>query len=280
MRVMTPRLVASGMKTARSNTFPRLVVIACVAAGCCAHGQNLVANGDFERGNSGFTTAYTLWPVGSIPGAGQYYVTNNSQIFRTWVSSGDHTSGNGNMLIVDGSTNAGAVLWRQTVTVETNTSYVFSTWGQQIEPATISPPILYFTINGVQIGGAFYFLPVDPSGWSGYGVTWNSGVTNSALLELRLQSNKRGPGNNIALDDVSLVKSSDIAPAPMSIESAVQIGWTSYPGASYQVQWAASADTNAWFDLGLPVMGNGRMNVVCDPMGSASRRFYRILRLQ
>ena len=270
----------SNMKTKTSPPLSALVAALWLAAAYFTYGQNLVTNGNFEAGNSGFTTDYALWAGGPNIGGGQYFVTNNPHFISAWISSGDHTTGSGKMLIADGSTTAGAVLWRQTVAVETNKSYVFSTWGLQIEPATISPPILYFAINGTQIGSAFYVLPRDPSGWQGYGVTWNSAATNSAALELRLQSNKGGPGNNIAVDDVSLIKSSDILPTQTSIESAVQIGWTSYPGASYQVQWSSSVDTNNWFNLGLPVVGNGSTNYVSDPLSSAPRRFYRVLRLE
>ena len=38
-------------------------------------GQNLVINGDFEKGNTGFTTGYTL---GDVSGAGAYFIDARS----------------------------------------------------------------------------------------------------------------------------------------------------------------------------------------------------------
>ena len=138
---------------------------------------------------------------------------------------------------------------------------------------------LSVTINGIQVGAAFYVLPRDPSGWQGFGVTWNSANSGTALLELRLQSNKGGPGNNICVDDISFIKSSEVPPTIASAESAVRICWTSYPGAFYQVQWASGLDTNTWLNLGLPVVGSGGTNYFPDPVGSTSRRLYRVVRV-
>jgi len=176
------------------------------------------------------------------------------------------------MLIVDGSTTAGRVFWRQTVSVATNTAYVFSAWALKFDSG--SPPILYLTVNGTQLG-TFHVLPLSPSGWQGYGGLWSSGTSNTALLELRLQSTL-GAGNNLVVDDIALVPYTN-APAPAaSIESAVQITWPSYPGVPYVVQWRSDVDTNTWLPLGGLVIGDGATLYTCDPLGTNSRRFYRV----
>jgi hypothetical protein len=246
-----------------------------------AHAQNLVTNSGFEAGNTGFASDYTLWPGPAINpnwGQNQYYVTNNPHnAYSAWASSGDHTTGSGQMLIVDGSTTTGRAFWRQTVAVTTNTFYVFSAGALKFD--SDSPPILYFTVNGTQ-QGTFYVLPLTPSGWQGYGVTWNSGASNTAVLELRLQSNKAGPGNNIAVDDIALIRSADIPATSAFIESAVQIGWASYPGSPYQVQWAPDVTTNTtWLNLGSSVLGTGTTNYLCDPIGGRARRFYQVIKV-
>jgi len=178
------------------------------------------------------------------------------------------------MMVVDGSTSTGRAFWRETVSVASNTWYVFSTWALKFD--SDSPPILFFTVNGTQ-QGTFYVLPLTPSGWQGYGVTWNSGATNTAVLELRLQSNKSGPGNNIAVDDIALVPYTNMPALTTSIESAVQISWPSYPGLPYQVQWNSEVDTNTWLPLGGIITGNGTTLQSCDTLGTNSRRFYRVV---
>src|SRR6266567_7643707 len=249
------------------------LVLSWLALVSGTHAQNLVTNPGFEVGNTGFTTDYTLW-TGGITGQNLYAVTNSPQnVYAGWGSFGDHTTGSGKMLIVDGSTTTGRAFWRETVSVATNTFYLFSAWALKFD--SDSPPILYFTVNGIQ-QGTFYVLPLMPSGWQGYGVTWSSGASNTAVLELRLQSNKAGPGNNIAIDDIALIPYADVPSPVASIQNAVEIGWTSYSGAPYQVFWRSEADTNTWLPLGGLVIGNGTTNYVCDPLATQTRRFYRI----
>lgn len=237
--------------------------------------QNLVTNPGFEAGNTGFTTDYTLWSGQPGWGVNLYYVTNNPHNASPfWTSTGDHTTGSGKMLIVDGSATAGRVFWRQTVSVATNTSYVFSAWALKFESQ--SPPILYFTVNGRQ-QGTFHVLPLTPSGWQGYGAVWNAGTTNTALLELRLQSTAGG-GNNLAVDDIAFIPYTS-APLPAAtVESAVQIAWPSDPGIPYQVQWRSALETNiTWLPLGGLVTGDGAVQYFCDPLGTNQGRFYRIV---
>ncbi len=241
-----------------------------------APGQNLIINPGFESAAPGFTTDYTLWNGSPGWGANFYYVTNNPRNAQSsWLSMGDHTTGAGRMLLVDGSATAGRVFWRQTVNVTTNTIYSFSAWASKFD--SLSPPILFFTVNGVQ-QGTFFVLPQSPSGWQPYGVIWNSGTTNKALLELRLQSTV-GFGNNLALDDVAFRRASDLPRPTQSIEPAALVRWTSHAGISYQVQWATDADTNTWLNLRSPVLSTGVSTSITDPVAGNRRRYYRILQL-
>ncbi|MCC6231133.1 MAG: hypothetical protein IT580_00710 [Verrucomicrobiales bacterium] len=251
-------------------------ILALFATVIDADAQNLVTNPGFESGNKEFTTDYPLWNRNPNWGANQYVVTNNPHnTTGAWISAVDHTTGSGQMLIVDGSTSAGQVFWRQTVSVQANTTYVFSTWALKFESQ--SPPILYFSVNGKQ-QGTFYVLPVTPSGWQAFGVTWNSATSNTALLEMRLQSTA-GVGNNIAVDDIAFIRSSDVPATQATAFTAVQIGWLSYPGSTYQVQWSPEVDTETWIDLGNRLVGNGVTNYVCDPLGAHTRRYYQVLRV-
>ena len=165
-------------------------------SGACA--QNLVTNPGFESGNTGFSTDYTLWTGGGV-GHDQYAVLNNPNLVdATWGAFGDHTTGSGLMLLVDGSTTAGKPFWRQTISVSPSTNYHFAVWTLKYEAQP--PPILYLTINGVQ-QGTNYPVPVNPAGWQRYEATWNSGASNVALLELRFQTTHTF-GNNLAFDDL------------------------------------------------------------------------------
>ena len=62
---------------------------------------------------------------------------------------GDHTSGTGNMLLVNGSPTPDENVWKETVTVTPNTNYAFSTWIQALYPP--NPAQLQFSINGKRL---------------------------------------------------------------------------------------------------------------------------------
>src|SRR5690242_43828 len=58
-----------------------------------------ILNGDFESGNTGFTSGYTYATVDQ----GTYFVSANPHsTYPSSLSFGDHTTGSGNMLTADG----------------------------------------------------------------------------------------------------------------------------------------------------------------------------------
>jgi hypothetical protein len=94
---------------------------------------NLVVNGDFEAGNSGFTSAYIYgtggaWGLLSSPG--QYAIATSPNLTHTNFSNcPDHTpTGVGNMLVANGSSTPNTAVWCQTVNVSPNTDFIFSAW--------------------------------------------------------------------------------------------------------------------------------------------------------
>ena len=68
--------------------------------------QELIPNGDFELGNSGFASAYSFSP-GDISSAKTYDVLADPQAaYGGATSYGDHTSGQGLMMAVNGALDA------------------------------------------------------------------------------------------------------------------------------------------------------------------------------
>src|ERR1700741_4225537 len=97
-----------------------------------AQAANLVANGDFEAGNSGFGSDYGF--VASVDQTsgypeGIYLIDNNpTDIHNLFSSFGDPTSGAGQMMIVNGSGTADQRVWFQNgIDVVADTTYFFST---------------------------------------------------------------------------------------------------------------------------------------------------------
>ncbi len=168
-------------------------------------GPNLVINGDFETGNSGFSTAYAPGSGGAwglLSSEGQYAIaTSPSLVHNNFSVCADHTpSGPGNMLIANGSGVPNTSVWCQTVNVSPNTNYLFSAWfANALNDPNISN--LQFYVNNIQIGAVFSTTP-NACNWVEFNDTWNSGANTTAQLCIRNQNTTVG-GNDFCLDDIS-----------------------------------------------------------------------------
>jgi len=78
-------------------------------------GKNLVVNGNFSGGNTGFSSEYIYQPPQNI-NEGVYWIGTNPKIWNGGMSPcTDHTSGNGNMMMVNGATKTNINVWKQTI---------------------------------------------------------------------------------------------------------------------------------------------------------------------
>ncbi|MDF2385413.1 gliding motility-associated C-terminal domain-containing protein [Nostoc ellipsosporum NOK] len=160
-------------------------------------GQNLIVNGDFEQGNTGFTSAYAYATNNTTEG--QYHVSPNPRAWNgSMVACTDHTSGSGNMLLLNGSPVLNQAVWQQTVAVIPNTNYAFSTWIQSISAA--NPAQLSFSINGRPVGSSI--TAGSTCAWRQFFTSWNSGNATTAVISI-VNQNTIVWGNDFALDDIS-----------------------------------------------------------------------------
>lgn len=162
-------------------------------------GANLIVNGDFSNGNTGFSSAYSFDPVNQTEG--EYFVGPSPHDWNpnAPASCGDHTNGSGNMMIINGNPTTGINVWQQQITVQPNTTYAFSTWIQSISP--FSPAILQFSINGAPLGSLVRANATTCS-WQQFYTTWNSGSNTTATISL-VNQNTDVQGNDFALDDIA-----------------------------------------------------------------------------
>ena len=201
------------------------VLIVCGGALCLIGGQlraaNLLTNGSFESGDTGFSTDYLNYFNGTTSpntytAGGSYTVgtnpANNSVSSDAWANIGDHTTGTGNMLEVDADT-AGNRFWYESVTVVPNTTYTFSYWGTGIDTqGNSSPAMVQLTLNGAAVGSQATFSTTSTGNtattWVNFTDTWNSGANTTALVALS-DLNTAQNYNDFAVDDLSFA-----APAP------------------------------------------------------------------
>lgn len=166
---------------------------------------NLVTNGDFESGNTGFTTGYS---IGDVSNPGGYAIGANPSTapgaFGDWCNCGDHTSGTGKMMIVNGATDATLPVWEEIVAVTPSTEYTFSYWGAEVDHDSSSLPRPELKINGAVIGSSMFpeFPPDNGGQWQNYKFNWKSGTSKSADLVL-VDLNTDASWNDFMLDDIS-----------------------------------------------------------------------------
>ena len=161
-------------------------------------GTNLISNGDFSAGNSGFISHYNNANPNFTEG--EYFVSTNPVNWNGTLSAcGDHTSGNGNMMMVNGSPIPDVNVWRQTVAVTPNTNYAFSTWIEALW--TPNPAQLQFSINGKDVG-QMITASLPTCTWTQFYTTWNSGTNTTAIISI-VNKNTEIQGNDFALDDIS-----------------------------------------------------------------------------
>lgn len=171
------------------------------AQGFDPNAPNLVSNGDFEGGNSGFSSNYVYNPLPITPGT-YVLTTSPALVLSTFPPCDDHTYGNGsgNLMLINGNAAAGTQAWCQTIPVMPNTWYTMSAWAMC---SPISPPSLQFSVNGTPVGAAY---PVNPGtcNWQQFGAAWFSGAATSAQLCILDQNNSGNGflGDDYGLDDI------------------------------------------------------------------------------
>lgn len=162
---------------------------------------NLVQNGDFEAGDTGFTSDYGTGiggPVGLLSAPGQYTISGKPEDVNTNYSA-CQPRGGFQMMVVNGSTERGANVWCQTIAVQPNTGYRFSAWLTALfdDPELAN---IRLTINGTAAGAA---LTVSPTlcEWNELTASWESTTETSVELCLT-DTNMELIGNDFAIEDI------------------------------------------------------------------------------
>ena len=185
----------------------------------------LVTNGDFEAGRTGFTTEYrfvntTPWNAGSeLWDEGTYVVGRNPQTYHPYfISLGDHTTGRGEMLIGNGDPVRNRIVWTQDIQVVAGEIYAFSTWVNWVNRGTgNASPLLYFRIGNQEVpcyGKNNQISYFDQGKWLQYYTTYQALNTGRITISLRNKCTDRN-GNDFAVDDISFT------PVSVVIDSVV-----------------------------------------------------------
>ena len=194
--------------SATQTVSPSVTTTYTVTSGVASSTTNLVFNGDFSIGNTGFITEYNQIADPNPFGVQSSYdiVTNPNSWFTAFASFGDHTSGTGNLMVFDGSTDPTGTIkaWCSgtPIAVLPNKSYTFSYYVASAAPQ--NPAKLEVLINGVSLAPPVT-APSTTGVWTLVSHVWNSGANTTADICI-YDREFIDFGNDFALDDISLVE--------------------------------------------------------------------------
>ena len=178
--------------------------------------KSTVLNESFELGNTGFESDYSYF-AGSSSKNSYYIVGANPKSFvSAYIRQKDVTSGNGNMLIVDGNTNNSKAAYRTFINATQDNAYQISLWASNIhEEFTKSSPdtskqnipvIQVFIDDSLKLT---YPMPLDTV-WHELKLDWISAKTSSVKFEIKTKSTSV-KGNDFAVDDIKIASSITIS---------------------------------------------------------------------
>lgn len=196
----TPSTGISATTIANPLVFPAVTTIYTVTAS--GFGPNLITNGDFSLGNTGFTSGHTY---SSTYAPCNYYI--GTTFFNYYDPTyNDHTPTTDNLYMSIDGCSTPTIIWEQQITVTPNTNYTFGFWATR---AAVAQPVLEtsFTgnITGLQVMSTQTGLPSYNNYWHWDAFdspVWNSGSNTQVTIKIRNLETATG-GVDFGLDDFS-----------------------------------------------------------------------------
>lgn len=191
-----------------------------VAASGANAATNLIYNGDFELGDTGFGSDYA--PAGNIMDPAIYEVATSTNVHPYWTPPyGDHTTGQGQMMIINGDDKVAKRAWmNNAINYTAGQSYTFTFY--VASSYSTAPGNLSLALGSDIVGG-----PFDASStvgeWTKYVKTFEA--TSSGVQTLALWNNQTAyTGNDFTLDDLSLTAVPEAATWAMMIVGFFGVG--------------------------------------------------------
>ncbi len=204
------------MTKVNKRTLLSLALIAVFSVSCWA--QNVITNGNFESGNTGFQTEYVY--SSSLTAAGKYAVNTNASAYNSgntqFFNLTDHTSGHGKYFIANGYggnyiTPSENVVWMKTVTVQPHSYYDFSFWATHLNNG--GAPLGNFRakfivkFDGSTVGEEFQPEFHSDQGFWGQFPVYHWYSANKTQVTIAIYDNCSWPadwGDDFGLDDITL----------------------------------------------------------------------------
>lgn len=186
--------------------------------------QNMIQNGTFEFGGpgNGFIVdgaGYTMLTppfTGTTVNGNYAFATNPIQVNTGFVSGGDHTTGAGIMMVVDGNTTGGQQRFYKAgdngggvCGLTIGLTYTFFYWirGASGNSNTVDTRanigVQFNNVSSFQIQSGSTLAPLPNAGWQQ--VIYNFVPNNNCVNIELFNNNTNAVGNNFAIDDVTVL---------------------------------------------------------------------------
>jgi gliding motility-associated-like protein len=183
---------------------------------------NLVTNGNFSAGNTGFSSEFT-YSTTSVQNEGYYAVGTDASDYHNQYSG----TGTGNFLIGNAGwtsyLNGQHDVWCQTVPVCPGQTYTLSYRARTLSNAI--PAHIAWTMNGVLLPDAT--LPDFNDGWQSISVFWTAPSGTTSVNACLTVTSGDGVGDDFGIDDISIsgnIVLSDAALVSVTPLPAVDLG--------------------------------------------------------
>ena len=218
------------------------ICLAQCPAGYTSVGTERAVNGDFESGNTGFTSQYTnidnTASTDELQPEGFYSIWNNPRDLHSNFAINTNIAGTGKMMIINGSPTANQYVWQESISVDQNTLYYFVTNVASVHPT--SPAQLQFSVNGVLLGSVFNASATTLQ-WNTFYATWSSGGSSSAVISI-VNQNTAASGNDFALDKISFIPCTTTLPVEL-----VEFQVNQADCKDVLISWKTASETNNEF---------------------------------
>jgi hypothetical protein len=201
----------------------RLLTVSLAFLCSASQSRATVINGDFEQGNTGFSSSYNFQPRldsgGPFGGDTAYAINTRPTNVHSIVDQdfGDHTTGTGQMLLVNSFGTETVPFWVQTVNVGTNTDYEFGAFVRSWSGPPTPPNFFALSVPQLRVNGQVISSTTAPTTiWTRLAGQWNSGSNTTATLSLYesgVRQDLQG-GFGMGVDDISFTA---VVPEPSSL---------------------------------------------------------------
>jgi hypothetical protein len=242
---------------------------------------NVILNPGFETLNEAMTFA-DKWSILSAVNGGTATIAASYP--------GGYLPHTGNkMLVLESLTTSGApnvAVSCDFFAVTGNTSYDLSFWAAHVEKTGGANPQFILEFFGDDGFGQSVFLSNQITSFDSVGNTWTkvqkTFTTPAGALTMRIQviqavGADAGSKWVTLLDDFELLAPTlegNVNENPATAGPGVEVSWQSVTGRTYQVR--SSGDLVGWTNFGSPVVGNGSIFSVADPITPPGVKFYQV----